>query len=99
MKYTDDLVLRSREIIKQVKEAEKLNKPIAKLVKEQIEIMEAHKDEFIKRADELGLNGFARARTEIQLYSNIKYWANKIGLPTEKYEKAIKDIRAKFIDE
>lgn len=99
MKYTNDLVQRSNEIIQKVKEAEKLNQPIERLVREQIEILESHKDEFVRQADEKGIDEFSKSRVLVQLYSNIKFWANKIGLSTEPYEKAIKDIQAKFYDD
>ena len=72
MKYSKELVTRSIEIVKQVKEAEKLNKPIEHLVKEQIAIMECQRDEFIKRADQLGFDDLDKAKVEIQIYSNIK---------------------------
>lgn len=98
MKYTNDLVQRSNEIIQKVKEAEKLNQPIERLVKEQIEILECHKDEFIRQANEKGLDDFSKSRVLVQLYSNIKFWAKKIGLSAEQYEKAIKDIQSKFYD-
>ncbi len=99
MQYSKDLVLRSQEIVKQVKEAEKLNKPIDKLVKEQIAIIECQKDEFIKRADKLGLDELGKARVEIQLYSNLKFWAKKIGLPVDKYDKLIKDVQIRILGE
>lgn len=99
MKYSNDLIARSQEITQQVIAAERAKKPIDKLVKEQIEIMEAHHDEFVKQAEEKGIDNFERARVEIKLYSMIKAWANKIGLSTEKYDKAIHDIRVKFLGE
>lgn len=97
MKYSKDLVQRSQEIVQQVKEAEKLNKPIEKLVREQIAIMECQKDEFIKQADSLGIDGLNKARIEIQIYSNIKFWAKKIGLPIDKYDNLIKQIQDNFL--
>ena len=99
MKYNDSLILKSQQITKQVLDAEKMNKPIDHLVKQQIEIMEAHHDEFVRQADNEGIDNLQKAKIEIQLYSNIKAWANKIGLSTEKYDKAIHDIRAKFFGE
>ncbi len=98
MKYSQDLVLRSNEIIQQVKEAEKLKKPIEKLVKEQIAIMECQKDEFIKQADNLGFDDLERARVEIQIYSNIKFWAKKIGLPVEKYDNLISQVQKRILE-
>ena len=98
MKYSKELIARSNEIIQQVKAAEKLKQPIEHLVREQIAIMECQRDEFVKRAGELGLDGLGRARIEIQIYSNIKFWAKKIGLPVEKYDNIIKQIRNQFLD-
>ena len=99
MKYTNDLILRSQEIAKRVMEAEKLKQPIDSLVREQIRIMEAHHDEFVRQADEQGIDNLSRAKIEIKLYNNIKTWAKKIGIPTEKYDEAIYNIRAKFLGE
>lgn len=95
MKYSKDLVIRSQEIVKQVKEAERLNKPIDNLVREQIAIMECQKDEFVKQADNLGFDDLGKARVEIGIYSNIKFWAQKIGLPVDKYDSKIKELRIK----
>jgi len=97
MKYNDDLVKRSQQIVQQVQEAEKLKKPISHLVKEQIAIMEAHHDEFVRLADQKGVDNLQKARIEIQLYSAIKVWAEKIGLSTEKYDRAIQAIQKKFL--
>lgn len=99
MKYTNDLIARSQEITKQVIAAEKEKKPITHLVREQIKIMEAHHDEFVRQAEKEGIDNIERAKVEIKLYSMIKAWANKIGLPTDKYDNAIHDIRAKFLGE
>lgn len=99
MKYTEDLVRRSQEIIQKVKEAEKFNKPIDNLVKEQIAIMECHKDEFVKQAVNSGLDELEQARIEVQLCNNIKIWAQKIGLPVEKYDEQIKNIRIRILGE
>ncbi len=98
MKYSKELVTRSIEIVKQVKEAEKLNKPIENLVKEQIAIMECQRDEFIKRADQLGFDDLDKAKVEIQIYSNIKFWAKKIGLPVEKYDNLIKQVQKRILE-
>lgn len=97
MKYSNDLVARSQEIVTLVKKAEKLNKPIDSLVKEQIAIMECQKDEFIKRADELGFDELEKAKVEIQIYSNIKFWAKKIGLPVDKYDDLIKKTQRNIL--
>ncbi len=98
MKYSKELVTRSIEIVKQVKEAEKLNKPIEHLVKEQIAIMECQRDEFIKRANQLGFDDLDKAKVEIQIYSNIKFWAKKIGLPVEKYDNLIKQVQKRILE-
>ncbi len=97
MNYNKDLVSQSKQILQQVLEAEKLKKPIDALVKRQIALMEAHHDEFVKMADKEGIDTLQRARIEIGLYSNIRAWAEKIGLPTDKYDNAIKVIQDKFL--
>ena len=99
MSFDKDLILRSQEIAKQVMEAEKLRQPIEGLVREQIRIMESHHDEFVKQATDEGIDNLSRAKIEISLYNNIRVWANKIGLSTEKYDNAIREIRVKFLGE
>ena len=99
MEFPKELITRSQEIAKQIIEREKNNQPIEHLVKEQIAIMEQNHDAFVKQAQEEGIDNIGRARIEVQLYSNIIAWAKKIGLPTEKYENAIRDIRVKFLGE
>ena len=99
MKYSPELIKRSQEIVQKVKEAEKLNKPIDHLVREQIEIMECQKDEFIKQADNLGFDDLGKAKVEVQIYSNMKFWAKKIGLPVEKYDELIKKVQTRILGE
>ena len=99
MEYSDSLVMRSRELVNLIKEAEKQNKPIENLVKEQIAIMECQKDEFIRRSEDMQLDEIAKARTEIQMYNNIKFWAQKIGLPIDKYDKLIDQVKIKIFGE
>ena len=60
--------------------------------------MECQKDEFIKQADELGFDDLERARVEIQIYSNIKFWAKKIGLPVEKYDNLISQVQKRILE-
>ena len=99
MEFPNELITRSQEIAILVAENEKSGKPIEPLVKEQIYIMEQHHDAFVKQADSEGVDNIGRAKIEVQLYYNIIAWAKKIGLPTDKYEKAIRDIRVKFLGE
>lgn len=96
MKYSKDLISRSERIVQEVKEAEKLKKPIEHLVREQLAIMNCQRDEFIKNADNLGIDELSKARVEIQMYSNMKFWAKKIGLPVDKYDKLIQKIQKRF---
>ncbi|MBR6099448.1 hypothetical protein IKP85_06845 [bacterium] len=96
MANSNELIIQSQNIMQQVLAAQKANKPIDGLVKQQIRIMEEHHDEFVKEAIEAGVDNIERAKIEIKLYSNIKAWANKIGLPTEKYDNAIKEIQKRF---
>ena len=99
MEFPKELIARSQEIARLVTERTKNNQPIDGLVKEQIAIMEQNHDAFVKQAEEEGIDNIARGRVEVQLYTNIITWAKKIGLPTDKYEKAIRDIRVKFLGE
>ena len=96
MAKSNDLILRSQNIMQQVLAAQKANKPIDNLVKQQIKVMEEHHDEFVKEAVSAGIDNLERAKIEIRLYTNIKAWANKIGLSTEKYDRAILEIQKRF---
>ena len=60
--------------------------------------MECQRDEFVKQADKMGIDDLNKARVEIQIYSNLKFWAKKIGLPIEKYDEQIKLIQSKFLN-
>jgi ferritin-like metal-binding protein YciE len=96
MANSNELIIQSQNIMQQVLAAQKANKPIDGLVKQQIKVMEEHHDEFVKEAVELGIDNLERAKIEIKLYANIKAWAKKIGLPTEKYDNAILEIQKRF---
>ena len=93
MDNMDILIGRSRNIAQQVTEAERLGNPINNLVEQQLQVMEEYHDEFVKQATENGMDTLERDKTEIKLFSYMKMWAEKIGLPTEKYDKAIKAIQ------
>ena len=55
--------------------------------------------EFIKQADNLDLDDLGKARIEIQIYSNLKFWAKKIGLPVNEYDELIKNVRIRIFGE
>ena len=99
MTFETKLIAESTELANKIKEAEKLNKPIDNLVKRHIKVLEAHYDEFVKQANKNNIHNLNRAKIEIELYSNIKAWANKIGLPVDKYDKAINKIRVENLGE
>ena len=96
MANSNELIIKSQNIMQQVLAAQKANKPIDGLVRQQIKVMEEHHDEFVKEAVELGIDNLERAKIEIKLYANIKAWAKKIGLPTDKYDNAIHEIQKRF---
>jgi ferritin-like metal-binding protein YciE len=96
MANSNELIIKSQNIMQQVLAAQKANKPIDGLVRQQIKVMEEHHDEFVKEAVELGIDNLERAKIEIKLYANIKAWAKKIGLPTDKYDNAIYEIQKRF---
>ena len=94
-----DYVKQSQDLVAKIQEAEKLGKPVVELVKKHLEVLTAHYDEFVRQADAANIQGLERAGYEIKFLSNMKAWANKIGLPVEKYDNAIKNIRVKFLGE
>ena len=93
MNKIDALIAQSQNIAQQVTEAERLGNPINNLVKQQLQVMEEYHDEFVKQADANGMDTLERDKAEVKLLSYMKIWAQKIGLSTEKYDKAINAIQ------
>ena len=87
------LMIKSQQLAQQIQEAEATGKDISSLVKQQIAVLEAHYNEFVKEADEKNIHNLERAKIEIQLCANIKSWAKKIDLPIDSYDERIKQIR------
>ena len=85
-------------IQQQIESAEKAGQPVKTLVKQQIAILEASHDEFIKSAQKQGfnLNDQKVGEIEVGQYSAMKQLAQKIGMPVEKYDKLIKDVRIRI---
>ena len=80
----------------QVERAERLNQPIADLVKQQIKLLEETHDDFVKSA--LSKNKDLESNLEfsgvrIKQLQAIASLCRKIGLPTEKYDNQIREIR------
>lgn len=86
------------QLQQQVEKAQKLNQPIDSFVKQQIKLLEETHDEFVSSA--LAKNkdletdlGFTEIR--IKQLQAIVSLCKKIGLPTEKYDNQIHEIRIK----
>ena len=86
------------QLQQQVEKAQKLNQPIDSFVKQQIKLLEETHDEFVSSA--LAKNkdletdlGFTEIR--IKQLQAIVSLCKKIGLPTEKYDNQIREIRIK----
>ena len=81
---------------KQVEIAQKLNQPIDNLVKQQIQLLEKVHDEFVSstlaKNKDLEFN-LDFAGTRIKQLQAIASLCKKIGLPTDKYENQIREIR------
>ena len=81
----------------QIKQAQKQGLPIEKYVQQQIKLLEEVHDDFVAQgvkkikalSDEVDFD-----ETKIKQLQAIASLCKKIGLPTEKYEKQIFDIRA-----
>lgn len=94
-----DYAGQSQEIVRQIQEAEKLGQPIVELVKKHLEILEAYLDEFARCADAANIHNIERGGYEIRIYSMMKAWASKAGLPVEKYDAAMKKVRVQYFGE
>lgn len=99
MALNSDFVERSQKLVNEIAQAERLNRPIENLVRQHIAVLQEHHDEFVRQADKANIHNLQRAKTEIELYSNIIAWANKIGMPVDKYNEAIRKIRVSIIGE
>lgn len=84
-----------------IEKAEIENKPIHGMVRQQIKILEDAHDEFIKNAQKDGysLNNPKVGEIEVRQYSAMRELAQKIGLPVDKYDKMIKDVRIRIFGE
>lgn len=77
------------------------NKPVKDLVEQQIKLIQEVHDEFIASAKIKGydLNNPNLGEVEVQHYSAMKQLAQKIGLPVEKYDNLIKEVRIRIFGE
>ena len=85
---------RSKELVRQVQEAESNGRPIEELVKEHIRLLEDFHKVFLKKSGHLA--PLDRVSGEIKIVSNMKAWSKKIGLPIEGYDKQIFDLRCQI---
>lgn len=81
--------------------AEKKGEPIDQLVKSQISLLEKAHDEFIRKALD---KGYKRenpklAEIEVAQFTAMKQLALKIGLPSEPYDKLIRETRIRIFGE
>lgn len=86
------------ELQQQVEKAQKLNNPIDIFVKKQIKLLEEVHDDFVssamaKNKDIESDLSFTEVR--IKQLQAIASLCKKIGLPTEKYDNKIREIRIK----
>lgn len=79
-----------------IQEAQKLNKPFDSYVKQQIKLLEEVHDNFVKSSSSENNTRetvIDIAGTQIKQLQVIAALCKKIGLPTEKYENKIREIR------
>ena len=86
---------------KKIQLAIKLNKPIKSLVEQQIKLLEEAHDEFISTAKFKGFDMQSPqiGEIEIQQFSAMKALAQKIGLPVDKYDELIKNVKIRILGE
>ena len=77
------------------------NKPIDHYVKKQIQLLEEAHDEFISTAKFKGFDMQSPqiGEIEIQQFSAMKALAQKIGLPVDKYDELIKNVKIRILGE
>ena len=85
----------------QIEAAEKKGEPVDGYVKQQINLLKASHEEFVKTAQEHGyeLNNQKLGEIEVRQYSAMKQLAQKIGLPVEEYDSLIKEVRIRIFGE
>lgn len=88
---------KSQQLLQKINDAEKLKKPIDSLAKKYINLLEEFHDVFVRHADKHDFSPIDKASGEVKIYGNIIYMAKKIGLPVDKYNKKIFDIRASIM--
>lgn len=90
------------ELLQQkINEAEVNSLPTVEYVKKAIVLLQQSLDEFKKRMAEQGRHDEDTeiARIEIRQYSAMRELSKKAGLPTEKYDKLIKDVQIRIFGE
>ncbi len=90
-----------RRLQEQIEIAQKENRPIKEYVQKQIELLEGSHDEFVLTAKSQGynMNDPRVGEIEVRQYTAMKQLAEKIGLPVEKYDKLIHDVRVRVFGE
>ena len=90
------------ELLQQkIDEAEAKGLSLNKYATRAIELLQQSLDEFKKRMAEQGRldDDTEVARIEIRQYSAMRELSQKAGLPTEKYDKLIKDVQIRIFGE
>ncbi len=88
------------ELEKKIKHAEENNLPLEEYVLPAINILENSINTFLKNMEQKGeLNKPEIAHIEIRQYAAIKNLAEKINLPTQKYDELIKKAQCRIFGE
>lgn len=85
---------RSKQLVRQIREAESQGQPIEGLVKEHIRLLEDFRKVFQRKSEHLA--PLDRVSGEIQIIGNMKAWSKTIGLPTEGCDKQIFELRCRI---
>lgn len=84
----------------QIEAARLANKPVDNYIKQQLSLLEEAHDVFVKEASTAVKDAQLSVQVgevEIKQYSAMKQLATQIGIPTEKYDLAIKSIRTRLL--
>lgn len=85
-----------------IQNAQKTNQNADHLYKRQLRLLEMAHDEFISTARQKGIeieNNPSVAEVEIQQYSAMKQIAQKLGIPSDKYDNMIHQIHVRLFGE
>lgn len=90
------MLSRNHQLVDQIQEAEARGYPIDELVKECLSLLGDFRVLYVADAKMKNLAKMDRVSGEIKIVSNMKALSKKIGLPIERYDREIFDLRCQI---